>query len=255
MVRKIMAFSNQGIVNRSQHILSHQKVRTRKPRRTTSDLYSVPSQKRSIGSNNIVSAGFTEKLSKVWVLQNDLFLEDEHLEVTGWRESWSPGWSGKGTIWNSREGLSCQLIPTLWTAWTDWKKCGTQGYETVCLWPQMHRALQHLCVCVCVWAPRTWDLSPTLPGEMSPVSSLLFRKCFTSSINWWQNFGQSRGNEKASTKWRCAKPEMYPEGQENLMTLNPRPKTKHITASTERYWKLKLWFSISCNPALWRKWW
>ena len=149
MVRKIMAFSNQGIVNSSQHILSHQKVRTRKPRRTSSDLYSVPSQKRSIGSNNIVSEGFTEKLSKVWVLQNDLFLEDEHLEVTGWRESWSPGWSGKGTIWNSREGLSCQLIPTLWTAWTDWKKCGTQGYETVCLWPQMHRALQHLCVCAC----------------------------------------------------------------------------------------------------------
>ncbi len=86
--------------------------------------------KRSIGSNNIVFAGFTEKLSKVPVLQQDLFLEDKHLEVPGWRESWSPGWSGKGTIWNSREGLSCHLVPTntrgsLWTGWTDWKNACT----------------------------------------------------------------------------------------------------------------------------------
>ena len=146
MVRKIMAFSNQGIVNRSQHILSHQKVRTRKPRRTSSDLYSVPSQKRSIGSNNIVSAGFTEKLSKVWVSQNDLFLEDEHLEVTGWRESWSPGWSGKGTIWNSREGLSCQLIPTLY--WLK-KMRHARIWDCVSMTSNAQSSAAFVCVCVC----------------------------------------------------------------------------------------------------------
>ena len=48
MVRKIMAFSNQGIVNSSQHILSHQKVGTMKPLGMNNELCALPSQKEAL---------------------------------------------------------------------------------------------------------------------------------------------------------------------------------------------------------------
>ena len=50
------------------------------------------------------------------------------------------------------------------------------------------------------------QIAQRLPGEICLAASRQSRKCFTSSTSWWQNFGHSNGNEKASTRCRCAKP-------------------------------------------------